>query len=93
MIQDSEFNTVAQLSHFGAGLAAIWGSIVLFGGQPAMWYAVISCVVLAGLKEFWYDYKYETVDVRGSSLEDFTFYMVGVFTAVISVYVKNWLSY
>lgn len=33
---------------------------------------------LAAIKEFWYDYKFETVIERGSSLLDFSMYTVGL---------------
>ena len=91
MIENSEFNQVAQLSHFGGAAAIIYGSIVLFGGISAMWPAFFILLIISGVKEFWYDYHYETTDVRGSSLEDFLFYMAGAAFAIGSVYIKTLL--
>lgn len=90
MIDNKEFNTVAQLSHFGGGLAVIFGSIVLFGAS-SMWWSILILAILTFLKEFWYDFKYETPEVRGSSKLDFVMYMVGAGTAVLSVWIKSLL--
>lgn len=45
-------------------------------------------VVAAAVKEFWYDLRYETDDAAGSggvtgSIEDFSFYCLGLLIAVI----------
>lgn len=90
-IDPSEFNMVSQNAHWEAGLAWVWGAILLVGPQ-AMWWAFGIGIVAAGVKEFWYDEKYETIEVRGSSLEDFTFYCVGLVGAVVLYWlrVKLW---
>jgi len=88
MIEDKEFNQVAQLSHFGGACAIIYGLIVLCGSS-AMWPAVIVLAIVCGIKEFWYDYHYETTEVRGSSLLDFAMYMAGAAFAVGTVLLKS----
>ena len=87
MIEDKEFNQVSQLSHFGGAAAIVYGLIVL-AGMSAMWPTFIVLAIIAGVKEFWYDYHYETTEVRGSSLEDFLFYLAGGLFAIITVYIK-----
>lgn len=92
MIDPKEFNMVAQNAHWEAGLCWVWGTIILFGPQY-MWYAVGSGVAITAWKEFWYDYKYETDEVRGSSLEDFAFYWIGLFGAAALYLIKmRWFA-
>lgn len=86
-IDPNEFNQVSQLSHYGWGLAVIWGTVCLFG-TPFMWYALATWAVATAVKEFYYDDTYETAAVRGSSMQDFLFYQAGAFTAVASVLAK-----
>lgn len=81
-------NSWAQNSHWAGGLAWVFGSIVLFGPQ-FMWYFIGAGVLISGVKEFWYDYHYETTAERGSSLEDFTMYCVGFFGAA-ALYLIRW---
>lgn len=87
MITDKQFNILAQKAHFVAGLAAVWGAAVLIpqlGQMPMRDGAragLCALIVFAMIKEFWYDYKYETPEVRGSSLEDFAFYALGAIVA------------
>ena len=69
-----KFNQVSQLSHVGFGLSVILLSNLIGGGN-----LIINLIILAlwitytAIKEFWYDEKYETPIIRGSSLEDFLF--------------------
>ena len=84
LIHVSTFNRVAQLSHFGWGLA-----IVLLGARwdlalpfTAAW------IVYVTLKEFWWDECYELPDERGSSVEDFCFATAG---AAVGLGVTRWL--
>lgn len=81
-ISYKEFNMVSQNSHWLAGTTWVFGTIILFGAQYLL-YSVLAAVFLAALKEFWYDYKYETKEVRGSSIEDFMFYLVGLLIALL----------
>ncbi len=87
-IDPSFFYEVAQFAHTGMA-----GLIYLSIGHIAqrfhffswLWFGMlISCGVgLAALKEFWYDEKYETPVTRGSSLKDFTFYILGIYIAAV----------
>jgi len=89
-IDPKTFNMVAQNAHWEAGMCWIFGGIILFGPGVMWWFLGIGVVVTAW-KEFWYDYKYETEIVRGSSLEDFVFYCVGLFGAVALYLIKTQL--
>jgi hypothetical protein len=47
-------------------------------------YATVPLFILyASLKEFWYDQNYETEEQRGSNLEDWGFYMIGLVSALL----------
>jgi hypothetical protein len=75
-ISPKVFNDVAQSGHFLAGCLAIFAPVVLLGG----WWrfpGAAAIVLFAAGKEFWYDARYETAEVRGSDLEDFSFYIAG----------------
>jgi hypothetical protein len=52
------------------------------------WFWVLSflLIVLAYLKEFWYDYKYETPEIRRSSKLDFWMYMLGWSISQVVIY-------
>ena len=81
-ISDAEFDFVSQNAHALGGALAVLGPAALLGE----WYAVggaVLVMVFAAVKEFWYDEHYETAEVRGSSLRDFTFYGVGAVTALL----------
>jgi len=78
-IDPKTFNIVAQLGHFAAGAA-----IVLAFGLWTERRAAIAWIVLAVvtfIKEFWWDYTYETESVRGSSLLDWFVYQAGALCA------------
>jgi len=66
MIDDKEFNLVSQSAHAFSG-----AFIGLLGMVLHQWWIPAGFVVYSAVKEFWYDAKYETPEVRGSSLEDF----------------------
>jgi ABC-type dipeptide/oligopeptide/nickel transport system permease component len=75
-------NMAAQIAHALAGYAAVL-TLVLLGVPHAV---VVACVIVtlyALVKEFWWDYKYEDAVTRGSSLEDFVFYIVGLILGII----------
>ena len=76
MITDKQFNTLAQYNHMLAG--AVVTLLILVVYPPWIWNVVAGFVSLTAWKEFIYDYWYETTEVRGSSLEDFLFYQLGV---------------
>ncbi len=88
MIDDKTFNQVAQLGHFAGGLAVVFGSEVLFGKKWG-WLSFLILLAVAAIKEFWYDKYYETTEVRGSSSEDFTFYLIGGATALMLTLISD----
>lgn len=81
------FNVVAQLAHFAGGLAIVFGAYSLWGMHAALIATGILAVV-AAVKEFWYDYRYETPAERGSSALDFAIYLVGAGIALALLYSK-----
>ena len=76
MIPYEIFNTVSQSAHFFSAAFVTY----LFNGNP--WVAAL-LVALTAIKEWWYDYKYESVTVRGSSVEDAIFYWLGIAAAIV----------
>lgn len=92
VIDPKFFNEVSQFAH--AGVA---GLIYLSIGHVAqkhdffdwLWYGILIAagVGLAAFKEFWYDPHYENPATRGSDLEDFSFYLVGISIAVVVILV------
>jgi len=77
VITDKEFDLVAQNAHVLAGALAVLGSIALWGPSSKL-PATVMMIAFAAIKEFWYDQQYESPEVRGSNLRDFTFYCVGI---------------
>jgi len=71
------FNEVAQASHFFIAAWAVATSEAIWHGKARLW-AALGVVVFAAVKEFWYDHTYEAPATRGSDLEDFLFYALGV---------------
>lgn len=71
------WNFTAQSAHFGVAAAIMEGVKVHASTKAAITILIIG-VIAAGVKEFWYDYHYETADERGSSPVDFTFYVLGL---------------
>lgn len=77
-MNDTQFgNMVAQIAHALAGYAAVLTLFVLHVhyAVPIAW---VGMTAFAAGKEFWFDYKYESATERGSSFEDFCFYIVGL---------------
>jgi hypothetical protein len=70
---------LAQVGHFLGG-AWVIGLTVIFAGFASFWIAWIALVVLAAIKEGWYDIKYEK-DSWPDSVMDFAFYQVGAAVA------------
>ena len=83
MIDNKTFNEVSQLGHFAGGAAIVLAFGVARHVAPWPVYGFVLVLVLAAIKEFWYDEKFETTEVRGSSGEDFLFYMVGAGAALL----------
>ena len=89
-ISQSEFDFVSQNAHDLGGLCTVLIPAYLFG-ILSLWISVPLLVLLAGVKEFYWDYKFETTEVRGSSLEDFLHYCLGAGVAVVLVLIKTFL--
>lgn len=71
-VSQTEFNSVAQLSHFGWGLGLVALAKAMSPVGSSIFLAVAALWILYSyVKEFVYDDAYETVAVRGSSKEDF----------------------
>jgi hypothetical protein len=71
------FNEVAQASHIFIAGWAIATSQAIWHGHAKFW-ASLGVLAFAAVKEFWYDHTYESPQTRGSDLEDFLFYALGV---------------
>jgi hypothetical protein len=84
MIDDKTFNQVAQAGHFAGGSAIVLAVVVVTHEHAwAVLWGFLLVAALAGFKEFWWDEHYETAEVRGNGLEDFTFYMIGASAAAL----------
>jgi hypothetical protein len=83
-IDPKTFNQVAQLGHFAGGAAIVLAVVVISHHRTYCVWALLAVAALAAIKEFWYDEKYETTEVRGSSLQDFIFYLLGAGAAVVA---------
>jgi len=81
------FNLVSQLGHFAGGLAVIFGCHDLWG-RSGMEIGFVALIVIAAIKEFVYDYAYETTVERGSSFLDFGIYMVGAVVAMGMILIR-----
>jgi hypothetical protein len=91
IISPAFFNEVSQFAHTG-----VVGYIYLAIGHVAQrrgffhwsWYGVLIGVgvALAAWKEGYYDVHHENAATRGSGLEDFAFYMVGILIAVLALW-------
>ena len=71
------FNFTGQAAHFFAA-AYLMSTIRRHASFHHSFIAYVVGLSAAAIKEFWYDYKYETAEERGSSLLDFTMYAVGL---------------
>ena len=80
-----EFNTVSQLSHVGWGIMimllfnTIGKNIGIDIIGLGLW------ILYTGIKEFWYDEKYEIPVVRGSSSLDFCMQVGGAIVGMIII--------
>jgi hypothetical protein len=77
VVSDQEFDWVAQNGHDTAGIMAVLGPVAILG--PAFHWAALGAACLYGFatwKEFWWDARHETPDVRGSDLEDWCHYVI-----------------
>lgn len=69
-----------QAAHVMAGYLAVSKS-KQYGGHKGQIIATSVGVAAAAFKEFWWDYHHEDAATRGSSLLDFSMYMVGILVA------------
>lgn len=74
-------DTYAQRLHFMGGSIAVAYPAHWFGIHSMFWTVPITLVACA-IKEFWYDYKYESKILRGSSAKDFSYYTLGVIAGI-----------
>lgn len=71
MSGDPSFDTVSQSAHF-------FSATFVVHALHGHWWAIAACIVAAAIKEFWYDQHFESAEVRGSNLKDFSFYCLGI---------------
>lgn len=76
------FNMVSQNAHWLTGMAYFNFFVVI---HKIHWlvYAMPIYWVLTAWKEFWYDARFETAEIRGDSVEDFAFYQIGWIAALL----------
>jgi hypothetical protein len=79
-ISKQTFNAVSQSAHFFGACTFVFGWLACFPSKR-LFLGILIFTVAAAVKEFWYDYRYENRYVRGSSLLDFTMYVVGLGTS------------
>jgi hypothetical protein len=70
-------NIFFQLGHFLGGYAAVV-TLALFHVHHWLLVSIVGVTGWAAFKEFYIDKKYEDPTMRGSDLEDFIFYIVGL---------------
>lgn len=75
-----------QIGHVLGGYA-IALTTMYFGGP--LWLGAVLTEMWAIPKEFWFDYKYESAAVRGSSPLDFSMYQVGLGLAALMWFIKG----
>ena len=73
---------VAQASHVAIGAAVVGLTSARFHGN-SKYIAAIIVVLLAAVKEFWWDENYEDAATRGSNLEDWSYYVAGAAVALL----------
>jgi len=95
MIDPRDYDSVAQNAHMLFGALMVFLPTYIFG-PDALWYGMALFFAFAMVKEFWYDEKYETEEVRGSSIKDFIFYMIGAILGLLVYFgvplVKKWME-
>jgi hypothetical protein len=87
VVDEKTFNLVSQMGHFAGGLACAWGSYMFWGWHGALW-SILVLAVLVGIKEWWWDNRYETAEVRGSNLLDWSMWMAGSVVANLAIFLK-----
>jgi hypothetical protein len=82
-IDPGTFNRNSQYAHFGMA-ATIYLIIGRYSHSVMLWLLPVG-VALAAWKEFYWDKHKEPADERGSDLEDFSFYCLGMAVALAVV--------
>lgn len=75
-------DVTAQFSHALGGAFFVVAVGVIFGKCSTL-YAFVLVAAGAAIKEFYWDYNFESPTDRGSDLEDFSFYMLGAFVGFL----------
>jgi VanZ family protein len=70
-----EFDMISQFSHFFFG--AFCALVSMLFGIKSFIAVAIAYTLYSAIKEFWFDEKREAPIVRGSSVKDFVFQMLG----------------
>ena len=86
--EKNTFNTVAQLSHFAWGCMIVLVANLFSENIKTDLEIAFVWILYAGIKEFWYDANFETVEIRGSSIEDFVFQLMGSAVGIILILIK-----
>jgi 1,4-dihydroxy-2-naphthoate octaprenyltransferase len=73
---------VAQASHVAIAAAVVGLVSARWHGQ-SKFIAAVLVVILAAVKEFWFDKNYEDAATRGSDFEDWSYYCVGAIVALL----------
>lgn len=84
MIERESYYTLADRTHFLGAIVFVLTNALLFNKRGAL-ITFLLVVIWGAIKEFWYDERYETVEVRGSNLRDFLGYLLGGLTGLIIV--------
>jgi hypothetical protein len=82
------FNSISQNAHMLCGSTVVFGSILLFHVK-SLYYILPAYMIITGIKEFYYDQHFESKEVRGSNMEDWTFYQLGWVLAVMIYWIKG----
>jgi hypothetical protein len=82
------FNEVAQLAHFAGGVAITMTTVVLWRASYAPFVGFGIVALAAAVKEFYWDNKHESAEVRGSNAKDFSFYLLGAGAAAVVALVR-----
>ena len=85
-ISAADFDRNSQFAHFGMA-ATVYLTLGRFLHGHLFWSLVIMGIIAAAVKEFWWDSHEENAATRGSDLEDFAFYCVGIAYALLILYV------
>lgn len=83
----SFWNMVAQMSHSLGGLCLVAWTVILFG-QDALKISVPIFLLCAGIKELWFDPKFEHPEDPFPDWEDLGFYFLGTGLGLAIYFIK-----